>query len=153
MKIIYLAAPLFSLAERNFNAELSYAIQAGYDDQIGFIMPQKFDGNPPALYTQCIENIKIADIVLALIDGTEADAGVAFEVGIAKMTGKKIIGLRTDFRKSGDMPGNSYANLMIGYSMSVLIVAVDRNKSIKDVATMVREAIMPGISTFGELGD
>lgn len=153
MKIIYFAAPLFTMAERRFNEELVDAIQAGYDNQIGFIMPQKFGGSPAALYSQCLENLKICDEVVAMIDGAEMDAGTAFEIGVATAIGKKVIAVRTDFRKSGDMPNNSYANLMIGYAVTTLIVAIGRGQTVKDVGMLVREAIMPGISTYGVVGD
>jgi nucleoside 2-deoxyribosyltransferase len=46
-----------------------------------------------------------ADAVLAILDGTDVDSGVACEVGYAMAKGTPIIGLRTDRRRSGDSAG------------------------------------------------
>jgi len=51
------------------------------------------------------EGIRSADIVLAVLDGTEPDSGTVSEVGYGAGIGKKCFGLRTDLRASGDLPG------------------------------------------------
>lgn len=48
------------------------------------------------------ELIRQADVVLAILDGADVDAGVAAEVGFGAGIGKKIIAYRGDFRPSGD---------------------------------------------------
>jgi nucleoside 2-deoxyribosyltransferase len=49
--------------------------------------------------------IREADILLAVLDGLEVDSGTASEVGFASALGKRVYGLRTDWRDSGDFPG------------------------------------------------
>ncbi|GAW67224.1 2-deoxyribonucleoside glycosidase [Geoanaerobacter pelophilus] len=51
------------------------------------------------------DGIRAADLVLAVLDGTEPDSGTVAEVGFAAGIGKKCFGLRTDFRDCGDLPG------------------------------------------------
>jgi nucleoside 2-deoxyribosyltransferase len=46
--------------------------------------------------------IRSCDWVLAILDGADVDSGTASEVGFAYGIGKRIIGLRTDSRRSGD---------------------------------------------------
>lgn len=48
--------------------------------------------------------IRRADALLAVLDGTDVDGGVAAEVGFAAALQKPIIGYRSDFRPSGDTP-------------------------------------------------
>jgi nucleoside 2-deoxyribosyltransferase len=52
--------------------------------------------------------------VLAVLDGTDVDSGAASEIGYAAGTGKVIVGLRTDFRRTGDNEG-SIVNLQVQY--------------------------------------
>jgi nucleoside 2-deoxyribosyltransferase len=49
-----------------------------------------------------------SDLVLAILDGNDLDSGTSAEIGFAYGIGKKIIGYRGDFRKSGDNFGSSF---------------------------------------------
>jgi nucleoside 2-deoxyribosyltransferase len=60
------------------------------------------------------EAIKKCDVVIAVLDGTDVDSGTAAEVGYAAALGKKILGYRGDFRRSGDNEG-SLVNLQVEY--------------------------------------
>jgi nucleoside 2-deoxyribosyltransferase len=51
-----------------------------------------------------IAAIRSCDILVALLDGQEPDAGTVAEVGYAAGLGKRCYGLRTDLRQSGE-PG------------------------------------------------
>jgi nucleoside 2-deoxyribosyltransferase len=53
------------------------------------------------------------DFLLAVLDGSDVDSGVALEIGYAYVKGKKMIGYRSDTRQSGDMPPLK-VNVMIG---------------------------------------
>jgi len=55
--------------------------------------------------------------VLAILDGAQVDDGTASEIGFAYAVGKQVMGLRTDFRQSGDYPG-AMVNLQIEYFIS-----------------------------------
>ena len=46
-----------------------------------------------------------ADIVVAILDGSDVDSGVTAEIGYAYALRKKIIGYRSDFRVTGDNQG------------------------------------------------
>ena len=46
-----------------------------------------------------------ADVVLAVLDGTEPDSGTVAELGFGAGIGKTCFALRTDLRQSGDLPG------------------------------------------------
>ena len=46
--------------------------------------------------------IKKCDLMVAILDGLPEDTGVASEIGFASALGKKIYGLRMDFRYCGD---------------------------------------------------
>jgi nucleoside 2-deoxyribosyltransferase len=58
--------------------------------------------------------IKASRIVLAVLDGSDIDSGVASEIGYAYALGKKIIGYRSDTRLTGDNIG-AKVNLQIEY--------------------------------------
>lgn len=51
------------------------------------------------------EGIRGADVVLAVLDGTEPDSGTVSEVGFGAGIGKRCFALRTDVRDCGDLPG------------------------------------------------
>jgi len=58
--------------------------------------------------------IEKSDLILAILDGTDVDSGVAAEIGYAFGNNKKIIGYRSDFRQSGDNEG-SVINLQVEF--------------------------------------
>ena len=62
--------------------------------------------------------LKNSDILIAIIDGADADSGTSWEMGYASALGKKIIALRTDFRRSGS---HEKVNLMLEESSTVVI--------------------------------
>lgn len=60
------------------------------------------------------ERIDKSDAVLAILDGVDVDSGTAAEIGYAYAQGKKVYGLRTDFRLAGDNLG-AIVNLQVQY--------------------------------------
>lgn len=60
------------------------------------------------------ESIQRSDAVFAILDGVDVDSGTAAEIGYAFATGKRVYGLRTDFRLAGDNAG-SLVNLQVQY--------------------------------------
>jgi nucleoside 2-deoxyribosyltransferase len=119
---VYLAAPLFSEAERNFNASIARLLEAnlfdvhlpqtsGDDSRVRDVWEQErlFVSNKTALDQ--------SDIIVAIIDGADADSGTAWEMGYAFATGKTVIALRTDFRRVGD---HEQVNLMLEQSARVV---------------------------------
>ena len=58
--------------------------------------------------------IRSADWVIGVLDGVDVDSGTSAEIGFAYALGKRIWGLRTDFRTTGDNAG-SIVNLQLQY--------------------------------------
>lgn len=118
MRTIYLAAPLFSEAELDFNRKLRDKIKnIGYD----VFLPQEDSNNikdekrrQEIIFTKNLAAIDSSDIIVAVLDGTDVDSGTAWEIGYAYSKGKPILGLRTDFRTLG-IEGT--VNLMIEKSI------------------------------------
>ncbi len=118
MKTIYLAAPLFSEAECEFNRKLRDEIR-----RTGFLvfLPQEDSNNvkdkkkrQEIIFSKNVAAIKRSDMIVAVIDGTDVDSGTAWEIGYAFACGISVLGLRTDFRTLG-IEGR--VNLMIERSV------------------------------------
>ena len=116
---IYLAGPLFSRAEQEYNKGLRDRLESqGHT----VFLPQEetaslvFNGED---WTENVFNcdrdgINNSDIVVAIMDGTQVDDGTAWECGYAYAKGKFVLGIRTDFRNCGD--GGDPVNLMLSES-------------------------------------
>ena len=119
-KKIYLAAPLFSEAEQDYNRKLETALK-----DIGFdvFVPQEDSNDTEAareemdsnkIFQLNLDAIDNCDIVVAVLDGgSDIDSGTAWEIGYAYAKKRTIIGLKTDFRTLGP---EGLVNLMIGES-------------------------------------
>ena len=112
---LYFAGPLFTTAERGWNAEVVAALrQAGHE----VFLPQE---QPPgkdsaAIFDSDVGGIDWADGLVAIMDGPDPDSGTAWEVGYA--FGKKpIVLVRTDFRAASDS-GGEY-NLMLTQAANI----------------------------------
>nr|WP_320194111.1 nucleoside 2-deoxyribosyltransferase [uncultured Desulfobacter sp.] len=131
MKKIYLAGPLFSLAEREFNIRFAQMIESGMKD-VEVILPQKraskflsLENGMQLIFEDCLKMVEKADIVLAILDGPDADSGTSVELGYAYAIKTPIIGVRTDFRISEDKG----LNLMLSNICSTLIIDVSSDIS------------------------
>lgn len=63
---------------------------------------------------QNAENIRKCNLMLAVLDGVDIDSGTASEIGYAFALEKRIYGIRTDFRRSGENDGVC-VNLQVQY--------------------------------------
>ncbi len=119
---IYLAAPLFSQAERQWNQGFVRTL-SGLLPQARFILPQTFAVDRQdahgSLHAQCVDAVEKADVILAVLDGPDVDCGVAWEMGYASGLNKPVIGVRTDLRQSQEQG----VNLMVSRSCAHLIRA------------------------------
>lgn len=119
---IYLAAPLFSEAERLFNASVARLLREHLFD---VHLPQEAGDNSHIRDNRKQEEIFLknktaleeSDVVVAIIDGADADSGTAWEMGYASAEGKPVIALRTDFRRVGD---HEHVNLMLEQSAKIV---------------------------------
>ena len=125
---IFLAAPLFNEAERAFNAQTAMTLREnGFEVWLAQEAPFLHHGNhreKKMIYEGDILALKTSDVVVAVLDGAEVDAGVAYEMGYAKALGKPLVGLKTDYRT---FSGMEEVNLMLAVSVSTLC------RSIKEV--------------------
>lgn len=109
---IYFAAPLFSDAERQFNRELTEALEdAGYsvflpqrdgiENLEAYAEQEEVDGMDDVMmeiFRIDREAVLEADVLTAVLDGQVPDEGVAIEMGIAYEHDIPIVGLKTDRR-------------------------------------------------------
>ncbi|KXS45148.1 nucleoside 2-deoxyribosyltransferase [Methanolobus zinderi] len=123
-KQIYLAGPLFSKAERDFNlylrdrlVEIGFSVflpQEDGDDTIS----SRLEDRMKNIFMNDVKGIDESDIVLAVLDGgSDVDSGTAWEMGYAYAKGIPVLGLKTDFRTFGD---EGIVNLMMEMSMDRL---------------------------------
>jgi nucleoside 2-deoxyribosyltransferase len=139
-RLIYFAAPLFTQAEWLWNIKLAEGLRS---EEIEIILPQdaarpmlynpkKFDANK--LFAGNVDDIKRADLVLAVFDQADPDSGTSWECGYAFAIGRPIIGVRTDIRRTGDDP-DLPINLMLSKScQEVLEVPFNRREDVRWVA-------------------
>ena len=64
------------------------------------------------------EMIRACDAVAAVLDGVDVDSGTASEIGYAAALGKRVYGLRTDSRRTGDNEG-APVNLQVHYFIAM----------------------------------
>jgi nucleoside 2-deoxyribosyltransferase len=134
MYIIYLAGPLFTIAEREFNSQLAESIGKKRNDLI-VILPQekavKFRNSKnknKEIFQDCIDSINKADVIVAILEGADADSGTSVELGYAYSKEKAILGIRTDFRISEEKG----LNLMLPFSCTELYL--DTSATIDTIA-------------------
>lgn len=119
---IYLAAPLFSEAERTFNASVARLLEHHLFDvhlpqETGDDSDSRSSREQDRLFhsnTMALEN---SDYVVAIIDGADADSGTAWEIGYAYARKIPVIALRTDFRRIGN---HEHVNLMLEQSATLV---------------------------------
>jgi nucleoside 2-deoxyribosyltransferase len=108
---IYLAGPLFSTAEREFNARLAALLrQSGHE----VWLPQESEQRSMTarqIFAKDVEGVDWAEVVVANMDGPDPDSGTCWECGYAYKK-KPVIVFRTDFR-AGDDPDKAPYNLML----------------------------------------
>ena len=75
------------------------------------------------IFSRCKSHLDDADIVIALLDGSQVDDGTSWEIGYfyaRKSSEQKIIGIRTDFRRAGESSG-AVVNAMIECSCDWIV--------------------------------
>ena len=118
---IYLAGPLFSEAERNWNIRIaeylrSYAYDVYLPQEIGDSSASRGLDEHLEIFTRNLSTLDTSDFVVAVIDGADADSGTAWEMGYANAKGVPVYALRTDFRMVG---ATEHVNLMLEQSAVV----------------------------------
>ncbi len=129
---IYLAAPLFSEAERSYNAMLADLLKQHLFDvflpqEAGDDTDTRLKTEQARIFSKNKSDLDNADIVVAVIDGADADSGTAWEMGYAYAHNIPVIAVRTDFRRAGM---NERVNLMLEESSKVVSSTTELLKSI-----------------------
>ena len=105
-RLVYIAGPLFSEAERTFLEKIvnTLAESTGLDPYKDFFLPHR-DGSELGkgpkrkdIFDLDLNKLNSADIIVALLDGQDVDSGTCIELGYAFAKEKKIFGILTDFR-------------------------------------------------------
>ena len=117
---IYFAGPLFSAAERDWNAALAAALRgAGHE----VFLPQEQEPGKDAqgIFATDVRGIDWAEGLVAIMDGADPDSGTCWEVGYAYRK-KPIVLVRTDIRR--DAGSGSGYNAMVSQSATIRVDAV-----------------------------
>ena len=122
--MIYLAGPVFTLAERRFNEDLAGELER-LCPSLQVFLPQRYDkefedspDRSRRMFTSLMGALDNCEVVVAVLVGPDADSGTSFEMGYAHGRGKMVIGVRTDFRGSKDHG----LNLMLSNACSDLVM-------------------------------
>lgn len=105
---VYLANGLFSEADRMYNTHLAKLLRENIEHIDLYVPQENGEINDKNAYADSImiakadtDRLKESDILVAVIDGIEIDAGVASEIGVFYMLEKPIIAIYTDVRQQG----------------------------------------------------
>ncbi|NCA72661.1 MAG: nucleoside 2-deoxyribosyltransferase [Sphingobacteriia bacterium] len=136
MRVIYLAGPLFTEAERDWHRKtkrllLEQASRRGEPVEIlwpyELITPEEIvalgAGARTEIFRRCKLGLDGADLLIALLDGTQVDDGTAWEIGYffaTKAAGARIVGIRTDFRRAGESE-QAIVNAMVEMACDVVV--------------------------------
>ena len=116
-KSIYLAGPLFTAAEISFNIHLSDILKE-HGHKVFLPQHECLNKTDEDIFNTCKDGIESADLIVAILDGADADSGTCWECGYAVAKGTPVILVRTDIRQSGDTKG---FNAMLYYSAAAVI--------------------------------
>lgn len=104
----YLANGLFSLGDRYVNEALARQLREALPELVLYV-PQEnpaINDKPAfaaseAIASADLEALTASDVLVAVLDGVEIDAGVAAEIGVFSTFNRPIIGVFTDVRQQG----------------------------------------------------
>jgi nucleoside 2-deoxyribosyltransferase len=116
---VYLAAPLFSDAERAYNLVLREFLEGkGYEVYLPQETGEGIEGpeRDGTIFRSHVAALDAAACVVAVCDGADTDSGTAWEIGYAIAKGILVIALSTDRRKPW---AGKRVNLMIRESAEV----------------------------------
>jgi nucleoside 2-deoxyribosyltransferase len=111
---IYLAGPLFTTPEREFNVQLATRLRAA-GHQVW--VPQEHPASERtgrAIFLKDLGGIDWAEGLVAIMDGADPDSGTCWECGYAYGKGKPVVLYRSDLRGSGDADDIPYNAMLIG---------------------------------------
>lgn len=117
---IYLAGPLFTVAERAFNTDLARELRnLGHD----VWLPQDNeprDRTASAIFDADVAGIRWSEVIVGNMDGPDPDSGTAWECGCGWAWGKPSLLFRTDMRGADD-GGLAPFNIMLAASAATIV--------------------------------
>lgn len=106
----YVAAPIFSPAERSFAEAIADAVAGTCDVHLphrnGPLVESALAAGMThsaalrAAYESDVRAIRECDVVVAFLEGRALDEGVCIEMGFAKALGKEIFAIKSDVRSA-----------------------------------------------------
>lgn len=109
MPKLYIAGPLFSEAELEFNRKIRDLLYDHFEVYLpqedgGLLFDMVGEGVPveeatKSVFLMDVDALENCDVFLIILDGRAVDEGAAFELGFAFARGKACFGLRTDPRQ------------------------------------------------------
>lgn len=116
---VYMAGPLFTTAERDFNATVAAVLRSkGHE----VFLPQEIEQagdktTARSIFDGDVAGIEEAEVVVACMDGPDPDSGTCWECGLAANF-KPVIVYRTDIRN--EEPFGPF-NLMLHQSATAVL--------------------------------
>ncbi len=133
---VYIAAPLYSEAEKDFNLKMDGILRSWgcdtflpqRDGGIVALMPDMIDGVPKEeyIFRKDLTEMASSDVFLFLLDGRVPDEGACVALGYCLGLGKRCIGFKTDLRSL--TPGGD--NLMITKALTAVAYDLPELKSL-----------------------
>jgi nucleoside 2-deoxyribosyltransferase len=128
--LVYVAAPLFCDAEKQFNVQVAQDLAAL---GVRTYLPQRDSGETAALvkegwdrtaarrrlFDSDVAAVRACDALLIILDGRVPDEGACVELGMAYAWGKTCLGLQTDVRRFGG--GSNCNNLMVDHALIAVV--------------------------------
>ena len=124
---IYFAGPLFTTAERDWNAAVASGVRgAGHEVYLPQEQEPGLDG--PGIFATDVAGLDWADGLVAVMDGPDPDSGTSWEVGYGYAARKPIVLVRTDIRGHNGSTGTYNAMLMQAAAMRLDLPAASLNE-------------------------
>ncbi|MFB3766003.1 MAG: nucleoside 2-deoxyribosyltransferase [Methanotrichaceae archaeon] len=121
---IYLSGPLFSLAEIEWASKIKVSLESQLEAEV--VWPHEIaSASPKEIFENNLRALMGCDLMVAILDGPQVDDGSAWEMGYFYALGKRILGIRTDFRPAGETPG-SKVNAMIEHSCLSIVESLEQ---------------------------
>ncbi|RLG69635.1 MAG: nucleoside 2-deoxyribosyltransferase [Methanobacteriota archaeon] len=142
---VFLAAPFFCEAEREFNRRLASILRGnGFEvwmAQEQFFVSSGSDEEKKRVFDMDLSALDGCHVVVAVLDGECLDSGTVFELGYAYARGKPIIGIKTDYRTFSPV---EEVNLMV--EVAVELVKASSMEELGEKLLGVLHSVKPGKS-------
>ena len=133
---LYFAGPLFSSAERDWNANVAANLRAA-GHEVYLAQENEPGKSASEIFAVDVGGIDWSEALIAIMDGPDPDSGTAWEVGYAYGKGKPVVLVRSDIRKTSS--GGAGYNAMLAESATLRVDLTAG--SIDDISAAVLAAL------------